>query len=120
MSNPGHYEEEEREDARSTDRVRQIADVHIRNDVQDTLDSHVDLDMSGVEVRVFNGEVTLSGSVDNDEAKLAAQVSAEQCSGVTEVKNNIRVAGDSVGHQRWRVGDGDSGLVDFDDMERGE
>jgi osmotically-inducible protein OsmY len=60
-------------------------------DVNDRLTDHWDLDATDIEVRVNNGEVTLSGSVDSRWAKRIAEDVAESVSGVKDVDNNLRI-----------------------------
>ena len=70
----------------------QRSDARINEDVCDRLTDAADVDASNVEVRVNNGEVTLSGSVMNREEKRRAEDLIESISGVREVHNNLRVA----------------------------
>jgi hypothetical protein len=72
----------------------QRSDERLQEQVNDTLtDDHM-LDASGIEVTVKNGEVTLSGTVDNREAKRRAEDLVEDISGVKNVENRIRVSAD--------------------------
>jgi osmotically-inducible protein OsmY len=97
------FHESDRDDVGGIDRVEQLADNQIRDDVQEMLASHADMDMSGVEVRVRSGQVTLSGAVESLDAKLAAQVAAEQCSGVISVRNRLEIESDGAAHPGWRL-----------------
>jgi osmotically-inducible protein OsmY len=90
MGNPERYEEE-RDGTLEADVVGSLTDRQIREDVLEALATHADLDMSGVEVYVRYGRVTLGGVVDSRDAKLAATAAAEQSPGVTGVRNETRV-----------------------------
>ncbi|WP_434048936.1 MULTISPECIES: BON domain-containing protein [Sorangium] len=52
---------------------------------------HPDLDASDVEVKVQNGEVVLSGTVRDRRFKHQLEALAERISGVTDVRNEIRL-----------------------------
>jgi hypothetical protein len=67
------------------------SDDRIREDISDRLADDDRVDASNIEVQVSNSEVTLTGNVDNREAKRRAEDLAEQVSGVQHVQNNIRV-----------------------------
>jgi hypothetical protein len=67
------------------------SDDRIREDVSEELTRHPAVDASDIEVRVENGDVTLTGSVDSRQAKRMAEDCVEQCSGVKEVHNQLRV-----------------------------
>ena len=71
------------------------SDERIREDVSDKLMEHPDLDASEIEVRVAQGEVTLSGSVDSRWAKRLAEDVVESCTGVRDVMNHLRVPSDA-------------------------
>jgi osmotically-inducible protein OsmY len=66
-------------------------DARIKEDVSDALMRHGELDASNIEVSVNNGDVTLSGTVTDRRMKRAAEDCAEECLGVDQVQNNIRV-----------------------------
>lgn len=68
---------------RSDDRIREM--------VCDVLTDDHDIDATHIEVSVRNGEVTLSGSVDDRRTKRHAEDVIESLSGVREVINNLRV-----------------------------
>lgn len=70
----------------------QRSDERIRDDVNEELTRHPGLDASDLDVRVNNGEVTLTGTVDNRSAKRMAEDAAESCSGVRDVHNQIRIS----------------------------
>ena len=67
------------------------SDDRIREDVNDRLTDDPHIDASDIDVSVSNGEVTLSGTVDERFAKRHAEDIAESVAGVTHVQNNIRV-----------------------------
>jgi hypothetical protein len=67
------------------------ADERISDEVHDRLTEDPWLDASNIGVEVKGGEVTLSGSVDNREAKHRAERLVENLAGVTHVQNNLRV-----------------------------
>lgn len=72
------------------------SDERIREDVNDRLTDHDFLDASDIEVSVSNGEVTLTGTVNNRYAKRLAEEIAESVSGVTNVENRLRVSRESL------------------------
>lgn len=67
------------------------SDDRIREDANDRLTAHGHVDATEVEVTVKNGEVTLSGTVEDREARRAAEDSVQDIPGVSHVQNNIRV-----------------------------
>jgi hypothetical protein len=67
------------------------SDERIREDVSDRLADHAHLDASEIDVQVQNGEVTLSGTVDDRMSKRRAEDCADDVSGVKHVQNNLRV-----------------------------
>lgn len=69
----------------------QRSDDRIREDVSERLSDHPDVDASGIEVTVQNGEVTLHGEVGDRDTKRLAEDLAERVSGVRDVHNQIRV-----------------------------
>jgi len=71
------------------------ADERIEEDVNEALTDSPELDASEIEVKVSNGEVTLSGTVTERSAKRTAEDIAERCSGVKDVRNEIRVQRDN-------------------------
>lgn len=68
----------------------QRSDNRILEDVCDRL-MYSEVDAGDIEVRVENGEVTLSGAVHDRWDKRRAEDVAEEVSGVRDVHNNIRV-----------------------------
>jgi hypothetical protein len=67
------------------------SDERLREEVSETLTDDHDVDASGIEVTVKDGEVTLDGYVDSRAAKRRAEDCAEDVSGVKHVQNNLRV-----------------------------
>ena len=70
----------------------QRSDSRINEDVCDRLCDSPDVDATDIDVRVANGEITLSGSVSDRDQKRRAEDLIEQVSGVREVHNNLRVS----------------------------
>jgi osmotically-inducible protein OsmY len=69
-------------------------DERIQEDVNEALSQHPDLDASELEVKVSQGEVVLTGTVSDRHAKRLAEDIAESCSGIQDVRNEIRVQRD--------------------------
>lgn len=69
----------------------QRSDERIREDVNERLTDHPDIDASEIEVRVDNGEVTLIGAVEDRRTKRLAEDVAESVSGVRDVHNQLRI-----------------------------
>lgn len=67
------------------------SDARIYEDVCEALFHDSLVDASEIEVAVKNGEVTLSGAVENRQMKRLAEDCAEKISGVIDVKNEIRI-----------------------------
>lgn len=67
------------------------SDQRILEDVCDALTEDWDLDASGIQVTVQDGEVTLDGTVGSRFDKRRAEDCAEDVSGVGHVQNNLRV-----------------------------
>jgi osmotically-inducible protein OsmY len=70
----------------------QRSDDRIEEDVNEALTRHPGLDASEIDVKVQNGEVTLTGTVDSRQDKRMAEDAAESCSGVRDVHNQLRVS----------------------------
>jgi hypothetical protein len=66
-------------------------DDRIREEVSEDLARHPDIDASEVEVKVQNGEVTLTGKVEDRHQKRLAEDIAERSFGVTDVHNQLKV-----------------------------
>lgn len=67
------------------------SDERISDDAHQRLTDDPWLDASNVNVSVSGGELTLSGTVENREAKHRAERCVEDISGVTHVQNNLRI-----------------------------
>jgi hypothetical protein len=69
----------------------QRSDERISDEVHQRLTDDPWIDASEIDVEVKSGEVTLTGHVDNREAKHRAERLIEDLSGVRHVQNNLRV-----------------------------
>ena len=69
------------------------SDERIKEDINDRLSDDSYIDASDVEVTVASGEVTLTGTVDDRNAKRRAEDIAEDVSGVANVENRLRIRG---------------------------
>ncbi len=67
------------------------SDDRIKEDINDKLSDDPFVDASEIEVTVSNGDVTLTGTVDERSSKRRAEDIAENVSGVKNVENRIRV-----------------------------
>ena len=67
------------------------ADERISELVHEALTDHEHIDASNISVTVKDGEVTLTGNVDNRNAKLQAEDLVATVNGVKEIHNQIRV-----------------------------
>ncbi|WP_313138125.1 BON domain-containing protein, partial [Paracoccus jeotgali] len=67
------------------------SDDRLREDVSDRLMHDGQVDASDIEVSVKDGEVTLKGTVDSRQAKRRAEDCVEDCPGVQQVQNMLRV-----------------------------
>jgi len=76
----------------------QRSDARISEDVCDRLAESPEVDASNIEVKVENGEVTLTGSVAERGEKRRAEDLIENVSGVREVHNHLRVNRGQGGH----------------------
>lgn len=70
-------------------------DERITEDINERLTQNSHINAEEIEVAVSNGDVTLSGTVDDRWAKRLAEDIAEQISGVKDVTNHLRVRGKS-------------------------
>jgi osmotically-inducible protein OsmY len=68
------------------------SDERIKEDINDRLSDDPFVDASDIDVTVSNGEVTLTGTVDERSSKRRAEDLAESVSGVKNVENRIRVS----------------------------
>jgi osmotically-inducible protein OsmY len=67
------------------------SDERIREEVSEELFRHPEIDASEIEVQVQNGEITLSGKVEDRHQKRLAEDIAERSSGVMDVHNQLKV-----------------------------
>jgi osmotically-inducible protein OsmY len=67
------------------------SDERIREDINEELTVHPDIDAFEIEVLVEGGEVTLTGVVEDRREKRLAEDVAERSPGVTDVHNQLRV-----------------------------
>jgi hypothetical protein len=67
------------------------SDERIREDINDRLTWHPEIDASDIEVRVENGEVTLTGVVEDRHSKRLAANIADDVFGVEDVHNELKV-----------------------------
>lgn len=67
------------------------SDARVREEVNERLTWHDDIDATDVEVQVQDGEVTLSGVVEDRAAKRLAEDIVEDISGVRDVHNKLKV-----------------------------
>jgi osmotically-inducible protein OsmY len=67
------------------------SDDRILEDINDRMCDNPYLDASEIEVTVNNGEVILTGTVENKEAKWLAEDIGEEISGVKNVENRLKV-----------------------------
>jgi BON domain len=67
------------------------SDERIHEDVCDCLTQHGRIDASNMTITVWNGEVTITGSVQDRRVKRLAEEVAEAVAGVSQVHNQLRV-----------------------------
>jgi hypothetical protein len=72
----------------------QRSDARIEEDICEHLTHHGMLDATGIQVRVENGEVTLTGTVESRQAKRLAEDVLDHISGVKDIHNQLRVQPD--------------------------
>jgi len=72
----------------------QRSDSRIQEDVCDRLCQFGQVDASGIDVRVSNGEVTLDGTVSDRRQKRLAEDVIEDIPGVKDVSNRLKVRGE--------------------------
>jgi osmotically-inducible protein OsmY len=83
----------------------QRSDERIREEVNEALARHPEIDASEIEVKVQGGEVTLTGTVTERRAKRQAEDVVERVFGVSEVQNQIRVKSGQDTSSRDKSGD---------------
>jgi osmotically-inducible protein OsmY len=69
-----------------------FADEAIARDIVSALDRNISTDVDDIDVEVHNGTVTLSGTVPNRAARLAAYRAALYAAGVTDIADHLLVA----------------------------
>lgn len=67
------------------------SDERIREDINDRLSDDPYIDATDIEVQVENGDVTLTGTVNNRDDKRRAEYISEMVSGVVNVENRLRL-----------------------------
>lgn len=67
------------------------SDARIQEDISEQLTQHPDIDASDIELKVQDGQVTLTGTVDSRHAKRLIEDLVDMSSGVEDVHNQIRV-----------------------------
>jgi hypothetical protein len=70
----------------------QRPDERVREDVCERLTQHGSLDASDIEIKVERGEVTLTGTVGDRQAKRLAEDLIEETFGVKQVHNQLRIS----------------------------
>ena len=70
----------------------QRSDERVREDVCERLTQHGGLDASEIEIKVGGGEVTLTGTVGDRQAKRLAEDMVEETFGVKQVHNQLRIS----------------------------
>lgn len=73
------------------------SDERIREDICERLMQHGDIDASELSIDVKDGTVILSGRVEERWMKHQAEDIADQCSGVLDVRNEVRVSASDAG-----------------------
>lgn len=67
------------------------SDQRLHDEVSDALTRDPNVDASEIDVKIENGEVTLTGTVQDRNQKRMAEMCAERVEGVNDVHNHIRV-----------------------------
>mgnify|MGYP001013578242 CR=1 FL=1 len=80
------------------------SDDRIREEVSEALFHDHAVDASEIEVAVHDGEVTLSGTVSERRMKRLAEDCVEKVTGVTDVKNEIRIQASSFADRSEKTG----------------
>jgi len=89
----------------------QRSDERIREEINVNLTRPSEIDASEIEVMVTDGNVVLTGVVDNREAKRLTEDIAEQASGVKDLQNQIRVQRSKDTQEQDRSAKGSQGGV---------
>jgi osmotically-inducible protein OsmY len=80
------------------------SDERIREDVCEALTRHGDVDASEIEVKVENGEVTLTGTVSDRQQKRLAEDCVDAIRGIGDVHNQLRVSRDDASQGTYAAG----------------
>lgn len=83
-SSQNHYGKGPKNYSRSDDRIKE--------EVCEALTRHSEIDPSDVTVEVRSGEVTLSGTIDDRSTKRRIEEVVEDCPGVKDVQNRLKVS----------------------------
>lgn len=83
---------EAQRDPRASAPADQRPDEAIWEDIHEHLTTNPDLDATGIEIVVEEGDVTLTGRVDTRESKWLAEEIARSVAGVAELHNRLKVA----------------------------
>lgn len=83
----------------------QRSDERIREDLNEALARHPEIDATDIEVQVQGGEITLSGTVTDRRTKRLAEDVAERVFGARDVQNQIRVKPSMEGPAHDRYGE---------------
>lgn len=95
------------------------SDQRIEEDVNEELTRHGGVDASQIQVSVKEGEVTLSGTVNSRAEKRLAEDCIENCSGVKQVHNQLRVQSQNQSQQNeQRQGTQSSNTIQTDVQKR--
>jgi outer membrane protein TolC len=68
------------------------SDERVKERISECLEEHPRIDASEIEIQVKDGEVTLTGTVNDRDQKRLAEDAIENLPGVREVNNQIRVS----------------------------
>jgi hypothetical protein len=93
------------------------SDERLREDICERLMHERNIDAGDVSVEVKDGKVTLEGCVTDRFMKHRIEDIAEECSGVKDVENRIRVVRDSFEGSRSAGQHGSSGMQPSSDMQ---
>lgn len=93
--NVGSFQEQNREQLLSRNRGPkgfQRSDERIKEEICERLVQNINADLSEIELKVQNGDVTLSGSVQDKHLKRVVEDITESVMGVKDVNNQIRIS----------------------------
>ena len=93
------------------------SDERIFEEVCERMTRHGELDARVINVQVRDGEVTLTGRVQNRHGKRLAEDIADSIPGVYDVRNRLELKEKSGTPQRWTDRVGHSGVYPASDME---